>query len=161
MLKFIRSLTILLILSVASAEASTVKTLSDFVDSKCSKGCVDTLKLRNGVLKASKEYNLSPNLILSIISVESGFIRKATNGRNIGLMQVNLRFHKPKFKGQPYTSPKTNISVGSNILKNCLNKHKNRLNKSLECYNGHGDPKYVFKVKETLKIVKRLHLKFK
>jgi len=155
--KCIFNLAIILTLSLSCNKAfGDTKSLDGYIDSKCKKGCVSSSELDSAVLKASKKFSISSNLILSVVSVESGFKKKAVNGGNVGLMQVNMHYHRSKFKGaNPYSTFK-NVEVGSIILKECLDRSHNSLNRALVCYNGHGDKNYVSKIRKRLAEVNRL-----
>ncbi len=57
--------------------------------------------MRERVSRISKQYNVDPNLILSILSIiyyESEFNPKAYNGICSGLMQIYKKWHKKRAK---------------------------------------------------------------
>ena len=136
--------------------AAKTKTLKSFIDKKCSKKCVDESKLSNTIAKASTKYQVNRNVILGVITVESAFNSKAVSSCGVGLMQVCPKWHREKLKGSnPYTVS-TNVDVGTQILKQCLEKHKQNINRSLACYNGGGDAFYVTKVRAVMKEIEQL-----
>lgn len=91
--------------------------------------------------------NLNPLMVLSMIKNESGF-RDNVKSREgaIGLMQVIPKWHKDKISGRNPTNSLVSIEVGTSILSDCLNKHKNNHLKSLNCYSGGGGYKYYRKI---------------
>lgn len=104
------------------------------------------VKINEAIHMAAESYSIKPKLIMSIIHVESKFIPTAKNGSNVGLMQVNTRYHKTKFGNNSYYGIYSNVFVGTSILKDCLNKNNNNTKKALRCYNGGGDDQYAKKV---------------
>ena len=52
---------------------------------------------------------------------------KESNNVDIGLMQINYRWHKGKVKGyKDLLDSKTNLRIGADILSHALGSHKNR-----------------------------------
>jgi soluble lytic murein transglycosylase-like protein len=90
---------------------------------------------------------ISPQLVLAMMRTESGFQAKAKSGYGAkGLLQVVPRWHKDKLRGRnPYT-PEVSIEVGTQVLVDCLEKHKNNTYKALNCYSGGGGKKYYGKI---------------
>ena len=90
---------------------------------------------------AGHSYGLDPLLILAVISVESSFNPIAESGMGAkGLMQVIPRFHSEKFdslggEGAAFR-PETNISVGSQVLKEYLVRTRGDVNDALQMYVG-------------------------
>lgn len=131
-------------------------TLQDYIQSYCKKGCVDQEDLLKSVSDTARALDIDFKDLLSIVKVESKFQLKATSKRNKGLMQVNVRWHRDKLKGLNPYNVNVNISVGGKIYKDCLdNNHGNR-SKSLRCYNGNGDKKYVSKIKKAREEIDKL-----
>ncbi len=90
---------------------------------------------------AGHSYGLDPLLILAVISVESSFNPIAESGMGAkGLMQVIPRFHSEKFDslGGEVAAfrPETNISVGSQVLKEYLVHTRGDVNDALQMYVG-------------------------
>lgn len=110
--------------------------------------------INSAIRTAGNVYDVSPRLIKAIAHVESKFNKHAENGPNKGIMQVNMSYHRSKFKGQSPYNIDANVMVGTGILKKCLDKHKGSVNKALVCYNGGGDPGYVKKVRKQLSALK-------
>lgn len=81
-------------------------------------------RIVNAAYEAASRYQLSPSLVLAIISRESTFNPRATSGYGAqGLMQVVPRFHMDKVQAARADSaeaslfhPETNIAVGTRIL---------------------------------------------
>lgn len=131
-------------------------TLFDYIKDSCRVNCVNHELLLDSITKASTDHNVDKKLVLAIIRVESSFTVKAKNGSNVGLNQVNLRYHKPKFKGKDYYDVNQNVYVGTKILSDCSKKSKGSVIKTLRCYNGGGDNRYASKVMMHLKDINQL-----
>lgn len=94
---------------------------------------------------AAKYYGLNPVLLYAIAKTESNFNPRAINCANTngscdyGLMQINS-IHLPMLgnigvKKEDLLDPKTNVYVGTWVLKNCIKRHG--FNEyALNCYNG-------------------------
>jgi len=100
-----------------------------------------------------KHFNLSPELILGVISVESRFDHFAvSNVGAIGLMQV-MPFWKKEL-GQPEDNLleiETNIRYGCAILRHYIDRYK-KLDRALGAYNGSlGRMKYPNKIYSHMK----------
>lgn len=135
-------------------------TFTQYVNLKCSSRCADPKALLNGVKLLAKQRNLDFKRLLAIIAVESSFKTQAVNGGSVGVMQVNLKYHKKKFRQNPY-NVWDNIRVGSSIYKACVTRHKGNARKALWCYNGEGDktfkyPLMVFKAYDQISQLKDL-----
>lgn len=146
---------VLMMLSMSNVFGKSIKqsetyktpiTLQDYIQSVCKKQCVDQEDLLKSVSDTARELDIDFKDLLSIIKVESKFKPKATSKGNKGLMQVNIRYHRKKLKGRNVFNVKVNIEVGGGIYKDCLVKNKGNRSKSLKCYNGGGDKKYVIKI---------------
>ena len=107
---------------------------------------LDFLKL---VHSEAKRAELEPELVLSVIHVESGFDRFAISSVGAqGLMQV-MPFWKNEIgrSGDNLMSMATNLRYGCTILKHYLDKEKGNLIRALGRYNGSlGKTKYPEKV---------------
>jgi soluble lytic murein transglycosylase-like protein len=73
------------------------------------------------VLSAAEIYSLSPDLLLGIIQVESGFRVNARNGRSVGLMQVQHRIlrhggREIRVTADQAAIPANNILLGAQLL---------------------------------------------
>jgi len=89
---------------------------------------------------AAKENNVSPFILLAIISHESNFLDTARNSSGAeGLMQIMTTVHKKRF--EPYGGiqmtylPEVNIRVGATILRECIGIMKS-VSGGLRCYAG-------------------------
>ncbi len=107
------------------------------------------LYLLKRVHSEAKRAGLEPELVLSVIHVESAFKRFAISRVGAqGLMQV-MPFWKNEI-GRPddnLTRIETNLRYGCTILKHYLNKEKGNLIRALARYNGSlGKTKYPSKV---------------
>lgn len=118
----------------------------------CKANCIDANLLVFFTEAVAKDLGLDFKDLLAIMQVESGFIPKAYSRGNVGLMQVNLYYHRKKFKSSPY-NVLDNIYVGATIYKTCLIKHKQSKPKALRCYNSEAvkDMIYPNKVLKALK----------
>lgn len=81
--------------------------------------------------KYAAKYNLDPNLVASVISIESTWNPNAKSTANCkGLMQVNATF----VKGNLY-DPEYNIEQGCKILRESMNAYPESLEHALTAYN--------------------------
>lgn len=101
----------------------------------------------------SKHFNLSPELVLGVISVESRFDHFAvSNVGAIGLMQV-MPFWKEELgeTSDNLLEIETNVRYGCAILRHYIDRYK-RLDRALAAYNGSlGRQKYPNKVFDSMK----------
>lgn len=120
-------------------------TLHDYISSVCPKGakCVEQESLLSAVHRAAKIHNLDFKKLLAIVRVESSFNVRAKNASSVGLAQVNLDYHRKKFKGSPYDIA-DNIMVAESIYYKCLIKHRQHEKKSLRCYNGENSKDFTY-----------------
>jgi soluble lytic murein transglycosylase-like protein len=133
--------------------------LKNVIKTRCIRDCVDAGKLQNAVKLASDTYEVSQDLVLSVISTESGFRNNAKSGTQDGLMQIVRGLHKERFrklKEKNTFNVTSNVLVGTEILKECLDKRKGAIDKALACYNGGGDKHYVTKVRKNLTAIKQV-----
>jgi hypothetical protein len=110
---------------------------------------------------AAARYNLDPNLIHSVISIESNFNPKAVSPKNArGLMQLMPRTAQLMGVKDAF-DPGQNIDGGSHYLSDLLKKYGNDLTLALAAYNAGPDSvdKYGRRVPpylETMKYVQRI-----
>lgn len=70
-------------------------------------------------LAICNEYNIPPELVISVIKKESSFDPEADNGKCVGLMQINEKWHKDRMDQLGITDlmdPLQNIKVGVDYL---------------------------------------------
>jgi soluble lytic murein transglycosylase-like protein len=104
------------------------------------------LKIVSSAIRFSEKQNLDPLLVLAMIKVESGFKDTARSGYGAkGLMQVVPRWHRDKLKGRNPYDTDVSVEVGTQVLKDCLDKRNGRLATTLACYSG-GAKLYYHKV---------------
>lgn len=88
------------------------------------------------IYEAGANHAVDPILILSVMQVESRFDYKAVSPTGpIGLLQVAWSWHKEKSSKADLFDPKTNITVGAQILREYRNMSKSEI-ESLLRYNG-------------------------
>ena len=146
--------TVLLLASAfpAFADVAPTKTaLVEMISKKTEKTSVkhnDIVRMVNAAFAEGKKQNIDPFLIVSLINTESKFIpwAKSTEGAR-GLTQVIPKWHRDKIKGRNIEHIETNIEVGIQVLADCLDKHRGRLRRALNCYSG-GDAQYMAKLKD-------------
>lgn len=121
-------------------------------------------RIVDAVYAAGERYQLSPALLLAIISRESTFNPRATSGYGAqGLMQVVPRFHLDKLQeARALTAqdslfhPETNIDVGTRILAEYLGEESS-LQRALQKYSGRA-PRYIEKVLQQRDAFERIRL---
>lgn len=142
------------ILTIALLTFSLSVRPEELFDSTCKSKCSKVDEIVTASQIASEVFGVDLAIILAIMKVESSFILKAKNGRSVGLMQVNLDYHKSKFKGKDPYGVYDNVFIGTSIFKDCLNSSRNNVNKALRCYNGsHNSNEYPTKVFAALKSI--------
>ena len=89
---------------------------------------VTQLESHSHIDKIAKRYGLNPDVIKALIEEESGWLASAEgdNGKSVGLMQIQERWHKDRMKRLGVTNlydSEQNITVGCDILSELLNKY--------------------------------------
>lgn len=108
------------------------------------------------VFKQSDKHKIDPFLIIALINKESTFNKKARNkSKASGLMQVIPYWHRDKIDGRNIFSVKVNIEVGTKILRDCLDKHFQKLKPALKCYSGGAGNKYMRDVVYTRSLLRK------
>ena len=101
------------------------------------------LKFKEEIVFCAKDYDLSPELIASVINVESSFKETAKSNKNaIGLMQIKLTTanylnklnNQDEIREEELFVPSTNIKYGSQYLKYLIDKFEN-IQTALASYN--------------------------
>jgi soluble lytic murein transglycosylase-like protein len=113
------------------------------------------------ILAAAARHHLDPDLIHSVIAIESNFNPKAVSPKNArGLMQLMPRTAELMGVKDSF-NPEENIEGGTRYLRDLMDKYKNNLTLALAAYNagparvdeyGHRVPPYL----ETMKYVQRI-----
>ena len=81
--------------------------------------------------KYAAQYKLDPNLVASVITIESHWDPNARSSAQCnGLMQVNSHY-----VGGDLFDPETNIREGCKILRDCMNAYPESLDHALTAYN--------------------------
>ena len=110
----------------------------------------ERLDLLTGVHQQASELNLPPELVLSVIEVESAFDRYAVSRVGAqGLMQV-MPFWKDEIgrSDDNLTHTPTNLRYGCHILRFYLDREDQNLSRALAAYNGSsGSLRYPNKVR--------------
>ncbi len=101
------------------------------------------LKFENEIVSYAEKYELTPELIASVINVESSFNEKAKSNKDaIGLMQIKLTTanyvndlnNQNEITENELFNPTTNIELGCQYLKYLINKFTD-IDASLAAYN--------------------------
>lgn len=109
---------------------------------------IDNFKYDKIIAKHAKKYGVDPDLVKSLISIESSFKPNETSSKNCkGLMQLSEAAvitvwgkAKAKAKWKKIFDPETNIETGTRYLKKWLTYYKGNVNKAFADYNwGHGN----------------------
>ena len=80
-------------------------------------------KYAKWIQEASMKYKVDPVLIMAIISAESNFNHKAVSPTGpIGLLQIAHYWHREKSSKEALYDPRTNIMVGTRIMKEYYTK---------------------------------------
>lgn len=71
-----------------------------------------------------------------------------------------VSYHKKKFPSTDFFNVNDNIQAGSQVLSECVVKHKGNYRQGFRCYNGYhqGDKKYAGKTDKALQEIKQLTL---
>jgi soluble lytic murein transglycosylase-like protein len=125
----------------------------DKAENLCNKICknknTDIREITELIGHYSSFTDINPNTILALGVIESNLNSKAIGPGKYsqGIMQVNIRYHRNKFKKTPLDLD-DNIRVGIGIYSDCVRKHKGDLEKSIFCYRGIKDNTYINKIKK-------------
>lgn len=173
MRSFIQRLLTLIALYLASTfvvsgeiEHPSTDKLSGYIEKHCRQNCIDPAVLHFGVEAVADELDVNPVVLLAIVKVESNFRIKAVNtknGKSAGLMQIQVRWHKDKFRGKNHLDIMDNLRVGAMVYRDCAKKHNGNREKALLCYNGYqrnGMKTYVPKVLQAYKELEQMDLQF-
>ena len=108
-------------------------------------------KYLDSILKWSREYDLCPITVASIIWKESKFNEKCRYQGAIGPMQTIPRYHKKRMAGagirhSDLDTIDKGVQIGCIVFRHYMNKSKGNVSKALKYYNGcvnAKNPKYV------------------
>ena len=97
-------------------------------------------ELQQYVVQLCREKNIDAELVFAIIEKESTYNADllGDNGRSVGLMQIQPRWHQAEMKKLGCTDlsdPYQNVRVGVEILSELINKYQS-IDYALMCYNG-------------------------
>lgn len=132
-----------------SASTSGNQALQAQIDKRCRKACITATELLAIAKENGKHYRINESYIIALVEKESGYRPKAKrteNGLSVGLMQIQVRWHRDKIHGRDVSDPDTNVSIGAQILGTCGAKHAYDPTKTLMCYNGYRSREYARKV---------------
>jgi soluble lytic murein transglycosylase-like protein len=91
------------------------------------------------IAESAKEYNLPPELVKAVISVESNYNPSAVSEKGaVGLMQLMPETAREMFVEDPY-DPVQNIQGGTRYLRVLVNRFNGDLIKVLAAYNAGPD----------------------
>lgn len=92
--------------------------------------------IATAVVYQSKKHHIGTLALLKLIANESSFRYNARSKKGaIGLMQVRAIDHGDKIKGRSLHNVNTNIEVGTQILKDCINNSYSQAG-AMNCYMG-------------------------
>lgn len=91
--------------------------------------------------KKCKKYDISTNVVLGVMKVESNFDIKASGdkGRSLGLMQIQKRYHAKRMKklsANNLLNAYDNATVGVDYLAELYKNNNKNWHKTLMAYNG-------------------------
>lgn len=122
----------------------------------------DAVVIVSSVFRYSDEHNVAPELVFGIIDNESSFRTNAKSSVGArGLMQVYPIWHQDKIRldggsNELLWNPEFNIKIGTQILREYLNRSRGNVREALARYNGsfganNGYPEKVLRTKEQYK----------
>jgi hypothetical protein len=140
---------------VPPEEAPTAKEIATVVCARFHIGLHDALGIGQAVLIAARRYTISPLLLLAVIAVESSFDRFAVSVVGArGLMQVLPSQHRDRvLRTSDLTDARTNVRIGSAILRDYLRASGGNLDNALYRYSG-GAKGYARRVADRLSMMK-------
>lgn len=101
-------------------------------------------QISDSVYDAANKYSVEPNIIFQIIKYESMYNARAIGGgHNFGLMQLNMRYHRARFKGGDPLDVEDNIDAGTQYYSENLKKCKGNNTCALAGYNS-GRNKHIY-----------------
>jgi soluble lytic murein transglycosylase-like protein len=103
-------------------------------------------KLAHRIVSAAREAGEATQtpltLLLAVMAVESEFNPAARNNNDVGLMQVNLRYHPQEARALKSANDlakiDTNVKMGARILRRYMDEEAGKVYPALRRYNGLG-----------------------
>lgn len=154
--KTLKSIFLAFMLLMATVTTSHAQTLQDVIDKYCRVDCVSAERLTSAAKRAAHGYKIDYHAIMAIVHIESKYHIKAKNGSSVGLTQVHLKYHRPKFRGKNVFDVDDNMFAGMLVFRECLNRTKGSYPLAFSCYNGGGDSKYRSKAMKALDMMRSL-----
>lgn len=127
---------------IESSLLSARKSISEQIHQKWKIDKDEARHIVNISFEASHAHDVDPLLVLSIIGKESSFRKDAVSAVGAeGLMQVWRKWHEEKFEGMGLAhveniSPRDNVMIGAQVLREYLDKENDDVVKALQRYNG-------------------------
>jgi soluble lytic murein transglycosylase-like protein len=102
--------------------------------------------LAHRIVRAAREASVATQtpltLLLAVMAVESEFDPAARNNNDVGLMQVNLRYHPQEARelkrADELLKIDTNVKMGARILRRYMDEEAGKVYPALRRYNGLG-----------------------
>ena len=102
--------------------------------------------LAHRIVRAAREASVATQtpmtLLLAVMTVESEFNPAARNKNDLGLMQVNLRYHSQEARelkrADELLKIDTNVKMGARILRRYMDEEAGKVYPALRRYNGLG-----------------------
>jgi soluble lytic murein transglycosylase-like protein len=135
--------------------------VAEYIKNQNSNLDIDTVyKLSNAIVRESEIHEIPVNLMLGLIKTESHFRQyEISNAGAMGFWQILPKYHLDKIRqldNKNLYDADVNTTLGANILKDCLKKHKRSLETGLSCYNGSASDrtkKYARKVLKNIPLI--------
>jgi soluble lytic murein transglycosylase-like protein len=140
---------------VPPEEAPSAEEIAAVVSARFHIGFHDAVGIGHAVLIAARRYTISPLLLLAVIAVESSFDRFAVSVVGAkGLMQVLPSQHRDRvLRTSDLTDARTNVRIGSAILREYIRASGGNLEDALYRYSG-GAKGYTRRVGDRLSMMK-------
>lgn len=136
-------------------------TLEEYIQTRCSKHCVDADVLTDTIHRAATSHRINPKIMLALIEVESSFSTRAKNNGSLGIAQIYVKYHRDKFAGKDFFDVEQNIFAGAKILSDCLRRQKGSYQRALACYNGAPSKSTTYSKKVFVTVKKQSSIKIK